>query len=277
MEVTHTSRTLTKRKVRVDLRIQTILTPSMAIISMHLYFLQRHPISGHSFILTNLVADIHEERNRAKTIPLLAEELGIRHLPQLVRAFLHTKIHSDDDQPCNTCPFYAGKISVFNSASSTFHAPSDLSGTGGMRREYIRACPNWQNEGPCRDCIFVVTNPDLLGFRGMDVARVLCFFSFSFQGVLYPCAVIRWFDHVGDTPDNNTGMWIVKPAIMEARQPKTTVIHLDSIFRAAHLIPVYASSPRIPPEGIHPHNSYDHFWLFYINKYADHHAFGTAF
>ncbi|KAI9570891.1 hypothetical protein HD554DRAFT_2017840, partial [Boletus coccyginus] len=67
----------------------------------------------------------------------------------LVRAFLHMKIHSDDNQPCNICPFYIGNISVFNSASSTFHVLSDLSGTGGMYQEYIWACPNWQDEGPC--------------------------------------------------------------------------------------------------------------------------------
>jgi hypothetical protein len=79
---------------------------------------------------------------------LLAVELGIAHLPQLVRAFLHTKIHSDNDQPCNSCPFYAGKIFVFNSASMTFYAPSDLCGIEGMQREYICACLNWRNEGP---------------------------------------------------------------------------------------------------------------------------------
>ncbi|KAH0838763.1 hypothetical protein J3R83DRAFT_7138 [Lanmaoa asiatica] len=217
------------------------------------------------------------QRNRAKSIPHLAEELGIPHLPQLVRAFLHTKIHSDDDRPCDTCPFYIGRISIFNSASSTFYAPSDLCGTGGMRREYIRSCPNWRNGGPRHDCVFVVTNAELAGFRGMDVARILCFFSFTFQGILYPCAVVRWFDHVGDAPNDNTGMWIVKPSVTAARQPKIAVIHADAIFRAAHLIPVYAAATPIPPQGIPPNRSYDHFRLFYVNKFADHHSFATAF
>ncbi|KAN0094739.1 hypothetical protein V8E55_003026 [Tylopilus felleus] len=217
------------------------------------------------------------QRNWAKTIPDLAAELGIPRLPHLVRAFLHTKIHSDNDGPCDTCPFYTDKISIFNSASATFYAPSDLCGTRGMRCEYIRSCPNWRNEGPRHDCVFVITDPELPGFRGMDVARILCFFSFAFQGTLYPCAVVRWFDRVGDAPNDNTGMWVIKPSITAARQPKFAVIHTDTIFRAVHLIPVYAAAPPIPPEGIPPNQSYDHFRLFYVNKFADHHSFVTAF
>ncbi|KAN0086206.1 hypothetical protein V8E55_007340 [Tylopilus felleus] len=207
------------------------------------------------------------ERNRAKTIPNLAAELGIPRLPHLVRAFLHTKIHSDNDGPCDTCPFYTDKISIFNSASATFYAPSDLCGT---QRHAL-------NEGPRHDCVFVITDPELPGFRGMDVARILCFFSFAFQGTLYPCAVVRWFDRVGDAPNDNTGMWVIKPSITAARQPKFAVIYTDTIFRAVHLIPVYAAAPPILPEGIPPNQSYNHFRLFYVNKFADHHSFATAF
>ncbi|KAF8132929.1 hypothetical protein EV363DRAFT_1397839 [Boletus edulis] len=168
------------------------------------------------------------QQHRAKTIQALALELGITQLPHLVRSFLHTKIHLDNNQPCNTCPYYVGKFSVFNSASATFYAPSDLCGIGGMRREYIHACPNWRNEGPHRDCVFVVTGPELPGFRGMDVTRV-------FHDQVYPCAVIRWFDRVSDAPDEATGMWVVKLSMTAARQPKIAVIQVESIFRAAHL------------------------------------------
>ena len=187
------------------------------------------------------------------------------------------KIHSDDDWPCSTCPFFIGNISVFNSVSSTFYAPSNLCGKEGMRREYIWACPNWQNEGPHQDCIFVVTNLDSAGFLGLDVVQVLSFFSFSFQGCQYPCAVICWFDCVDNAPSDNTSMWVVKPSVTAVRQPKFTVIHINSIFCAAHLIPVFLAAPQLLPEGIHPHCSYDHFCLFYINKFTDYHAFATAF
>jgi hypothetical protein len=134
-------------------------------------------------------------------------------------------------------------MSVFNSASATFYAPSDLCGKEGMWQEYIQACPNWRNEGPCCNCIFVVTDLDGAGFQGMDVAPVLCFFAFSFQGHQYPCAVIHWFDHVENAPHSNTGMWVVKPSVTAARQPKFAVIHINSIFCAAHLIPVFTAAP----------------------------------
>ena len=136
---------------------------------------------------------------------------------------------------------------------------------------------NWRNEGPRQDCVFVVTNPDRVGFQGMDVVHVLCFFSFSLQGPLYPCAIICWFNSVGDAPNDNTGMWVVKPSVTAGRQPKFTVIHTNSNFHAAHLIPVFTSAPQPPPQGTHPHHSYNHFHLFYVNKFANHHAFATAF
>jgi hypothetical protein len=103
------------------------------------------------------------------------------------------------------------------------------------------------------------------------------FFSFSFQGQVYPCAVICWFDRVDNEPDDATGMWVVWPGVTATRQPKMAVIHVDSIFQAAHLIPVYGAAPSLPSHGIRPNDSYDHFCLFYINKFADHHAFAMAF
>ena len=140
------------------------------------------------------------EHQHARTIAQLADELRMPHLPHLVCAFLHIKTHSDNDQPCSTCLYFIRNISVFNSASATFYAPSDLCGKEGMWQEYIWACPNWRNEGPHQDCVIVVTDLDRAGFQGMDVAHIICFFAFSFQGHQYPCAVIHWFDHVDNAP-----------------------------------------------------------------------------
>lgn len=203
-------------------------------------------------------------------------ELAIPHLPHLMWSFIHTQLHSDDNQLCDLCSFYLGKIYVFNSMSATFYTPSDLCGTDGMQQEFICAYPNWWNDGPRYDCVFVVTDPDTEGLRGLDVAWVLVFFSFKFQGEQFSCTIIWWFDRVGNAPNDDTGMWIIKPSSNASRQPKIAVIHIDSIFHAAHLIPVYGTLP-IPSQGIPPNKSYDHFHLFYINKYADHHAFTTAF
>jgi len=214
-------------------------------------------------------------------VAALADELNIPHFPSILRCYLHSQFHpadprNPDNIPLDKCPFYDGKIHVFNSACSTFFAPSDLSGIYGMRREYIRSCPMWRDGGPRLDCVFVVTDPQMPGMRGLDIARVLCFFSFKYLGTDYPCAVVHWFDRVGDGPDEATGMWIVRPGYRARNIRNIAVIHIDTIYRAAHLIPIYVTH-NVDSQDIGPHNSYDVFHSFYVNKYADHHAFEIAF
>ena len=85
--------------------------------------------------------------------------------------------------------------------------------------------------------IFVNTDPTRNGMRGLEVARIRSFFSFKFQNVSYPCALIRWYSHNDDGPDTDTGMWVVEPDSHPDGSAFTAVIHLDSILRAAHLIP----------------------------------------
>jgi hypothetical protein len=143
-----------------------------------------------------------------------------------------------------------------------------------MKREYIRAYPLWRNECARNDCVFVITDPDTHGMGGMDVAHVMAFFSLRQHGKQVPCAVVRWFNRVGDAPDPDTGMWLVKPAFAANRTPHFAVIHIDTIFRAAHLIPVYGIAPLSPL--IKYHHVLDIFKLFYVNKFADHHAFEIA-
>ncbi|KAI6108887.1 hypothetical protein EV401DRAFT_1870824 [Pisolithus croceorrhizus] len=140
-----------------------------------------------------------------------------------------------------------------------------------MRREYIRSCHSWQNGAPRYDCVFVNTDSGLKGMYGLDIVRILAFFSFVSQSKRYPCAVVRWFDRVGDKPDTDTGMWIVRPAFTAQRRPSIGIIHVDTLYRAAHLIPLYATRPV--SRNLKPHHSYDSFTAFYINKFIDHHAF----
>ncbi|KAI6098291.1 hypothetical protein EDD16DRAFT_1768168 [Pisolithus croceorrhizus] len=218
---------------------------------------------------------------RARNVGALATELGVLDLAHLLRHFLQSQLYPNDlrnpeDIPYQECPVYEGRIRVYNSACSTFFAPSDLSGIHGMRHEHIRSCPMWRNAGPRFDCIFIVTDPQAEGMRGLDVAHVLCFFLFKYQGTFYPCAVIHWFDRVGEGPDEATGMWIVRPGYRMRNLRNIAVVHIDTIYRAAHLIPVYATH-NIDSRDIKPHCSYDMFHSFYVNKYADHHAFEIAF
>ncbi|KAG1745479.1 uncharacterized protein EDB91DRAFT_1236359 [Suillus paluster] len=219
------------------------------------------------------------ECKRARTIPELSAELAIPHLSNVLRRFLFEQVHPDDQRPPSevplaTCPRFDGKIQVFNSACSTFYAPSDCSGISGMRREHIRACPVWRNEAPQYDCVFVNTDAGVEGMGGMDIACVMCFFSFTFEGVAYPCTVVRWFDKASDGPDKDTGMWIVTPSFDTDNFPSIGIIHIDSIYHAAHLIPIYGTQ-NISCDLKH-YDSYDAFRAFYVNKFADHHTFEIA-
>lgn len=171
---------------------------------------------------------------------------------------------------------FSDPVYVHPSASATFYAPSDLSGVGGMHRERIRAVPRWHKDGrPRYDCVLVETDPDLPGMRGLDVARVFAFLSFRFHGKRYPCALVHWFSRVGEEPDEQTGMWIVKPDVTHDGSTSMSIIHLDCISRGAHLIPVYGQD--FIPTTLKIYHSLDLFHSFYVNKYADHHTFEIVF
>ena len=162
------------------------------------------------------------------------------------------------------------RVVVFPSAIATFYAPGDPSGTGGMRREWIRATPSWRN-GPARyDCAYVVMDPELEGFRGLHVVRVRLFFSFTFENKVFPCALAEWYVPVGDEPDEVTGMWAVEPELDEDGQRPCEVIHLDTILRSAHLTPIYGS--RLIPRMLEPWQTLDAFQSYFANKWIDYHA-----
>ncbi|KIJ64676.1 hypothetical protein HYDPIDRAFT_89545 [Hydnomerulius pinastri MD-312] len=64
-------------------------------------------------------------------------------------------------------------------------------------------------------------------------------------------------------------MWVVKPEYTPSGRRSLAVVHLDSIARAAHLLPVYG--PSVLPEDLHFSQSLDAFRAFYVSRYADHH------
>ena len=111
--------------------------------------------------------------------------------------------------------------------------------------------------------------------QAFDIARVHAFFLFTnISGIHYSCAIVSWFDKVGDSPDEDTGMWIVRPSYLHNHSSNFTIIHINAIYRAAHLIPIYGTNHI--SQHIKPYNSYDAFCAFYVNKYVDHHAFELA-
>ena len=143
-----------------------------------------------------------------------------------------------------------------------------------MRYERIRAVDTWR-KGPARyDCIFVETDPDAPGMHGLDIAHVHLFFSFTYKYVKYPCALVHWFSRVAESADEGTGMWVVESDLDEGK-PLTAIIHLDTIVRAAHLLPVFKDG--FVSRTLSFADTLDEFRTFYVNKYIDHHAFEIAF
>jgi len=222
-----------------------------------------------------------------RTFSGLATKIRQNNLPALVRHFLYSQQNFDStldpsEIPLESCPELWGtsRLSVVHSATATFCAPSNPSGIGGMYREIIRSTPLWKKGdvyAPRFDCVLIAKpNFELEdGMRGMSIARVLRFFSFYFEGVTYPCALIHWFATYGDTPDPDNGMWIVEPEYDGNGYRSVSVIHVDTIIRAAHLLPIFDSSPI--ERSVHYTKTLDAFRAFYVNKYADYHAYEIAF
>ncbi|KAG1874418.1 hypothetical protein F4604DRAFT_1880883 [Suillus subluteus] len=92
--------------------------------------------------------------------------------------------------------------------------------------------------------------------------------------VLYECAVVLWFNVIGDAPDKDTGMWVVQPSF-DDHSPDISVIHIDAIYCAAHLLPIYGTD--LIPHHLKFHQSLDNFHAFYVNKFVDHHTFEIVF
>ena len=104
----------------------------------------------------------------------------------------------------------------------------------------------------------------------MVIGRVYLFFSFIFQDVHYPCALVHWFVPIHDRPDETTGMWVVCPEFDADSAKSMAVIHLDSIVHGALLVGVFGKG--FLPKNFHFSDSIDMFQVFYVNKYADHHT-----
>ncbi|KII96186.1 hypothetical protein PLICRDRAFT_87439 [Plicaturopsis crispa FD-325 SS-3] len=216
-----------------------------------------------------------------KSYPRDAVELGTRiKEPMLldhIRRFLQDQLYPDalPDIPLDACPPFFGKVTSYPSAAAVYYAPSDLSGTNGMRRELIRATHAWRKTGPRYDCVFAEKDAEIDGVQGMHTVRVRLLFSIKYGDTVYPCALIEWFNIVNAHPCEDTGMWIVEPDLNVDGTRVTAVIHLDSIMRLAHLLPVYGAAHL--PRDFHFRDTYTSFEAYYVSKFADHHAHEIAF
>ncbi|KAJ7697723.1 hypothetical protein B0H17DRAFT_1197375 [Mycena rosella] len=215
-----------------------------------------------------------------RNLDSLAYHLCLPNLPDLLQRFLYAQDHEDldiplADVPLEDLPDAPRSIKVFPSAVATFYAPSDQSGLGGLLRERIRAVRSWRGGAPRFDCVFVEHDTTKPGFRGLLVARVLLFMSVKHEGIEYPCALVTWFSVIGDGPCPDVGMWMVEPDLDDHNNRIMDIIHIDSILRAAHLLPIFGDD--FLPLHFRYYLSLDSFRAFYVNKYADHHSHEIAF
>ena len=159
------------------------------------------------------------------------------------------------------------QLSIYHSAVSTFFAPSDLSGVGGMQCEQIHALPSWQDGPPCYDTVLISPDRQIPGMHRLDVTHVQLFFSFNYDDEKYSSALVDWYDCVTKAP----GMWIVKPM-----PHSSAIVHLDVTLQCAHFILVFGGYVDHSLNLTH-NNSLDAFHDYYVNKYADHHMHEIVF
>ncbi|THU77673.1 hypothetical protein K435DRAFT_824275 [Dendrothele bispora CBS 962.96] len=211
-------------------------------------------------------------RNRSfpRYLHEIAEVINFGNLEYLTRRFLYEYLNDTlaGDLELDDLPHITSKIDIFNSAVAEFYAPSDVAGIRGMRREHIHCTNSWQGAHR-KDCVFVVVDKDKPGLKGMDVVRTMLLFSFKYEGTTYPCALVQWYKRYGRSPDSKTGMWIFR------REQAYSVIHLDTILRLAHLLPVFGARPL--PHKFDYRYTLDCFSSMYVNQYADHHAHEIIF
>jgi hypothetical protein len=212
----------------------------------------------------------------------LGQRIGHQNFPDLVRKYLVERFHSADELGTTPPPHidesHADRVRVFHSARAIFCAPSNPSTSAGMYHETIRATPSWNRgeiPGPRYDCVFVSngSNSEESIMSNLLIARVLLFFSFTFNDELHQCALIHWFSVFGDQPDPDNGMWVVSPDYSNGARV-LSVIHIDSIFRAAHLLPIFDTTTL--PRTLNYTQTLDLFQGFYVNKYIDYHAYETV-
>jgi hypothetical protein len=134
---------------------------------------------------------------------------------------------------------------------------------------------SWRG-GPLRQDVVLVDTGDggnkELPMSGFAVARVLLFFSFQYAGEDFSMALVWWYTLSDDTGcrDEATGMWLVEHEY-QGEEPYLAVVHIDSIFRAVHLLPFFGR--ECISQWFSHSNTLDTYAMFYVNKYADHHSF----
>ncbi len=167
-----------------------------------------HPVAVSNQIAATDIQFPLPEKGYPNTAEQLAKHPRVRwqEFPDALNRFVYNVLHPEASVDSDSVydidfPKIESCISVYHCATAIFFAPSDISGVGGMRKEVIRATPTWRRAGPRYDCVFVETDSSVDGFQGLHVARIKLFFSFTHKDHEFSCAIIHWFESIGDAPD----------------------------------------------------------------------------
>jgi hypothetical protein len=147
--------------------------------------------------------------------------------PGIVPLFLHF-LHSEGIVTKHQMDRLDPKVSVVSSATSKYFAPSDHSGTTGYMRELIRATSSYRKKFPRYDTVFVRTGL-APGPHGLAAAQLRLLFSFTINDARREFALVEWFSYVGDSPDEDTGMWVVQREKKCDGSPLINFIRADTI------------------------------------------------
>ena len=146
----------------------------------------------------------------------------------------------------------------------------------GMYHETIHTTPSWNRgkiPGPRYNYVLISSGSNSeSSMSNFLIACVLMFFSFTINSKLHQCALVHWFSVSRDQPNPDNGMRVVTPDYFGGAQ-NLSVIHIDSIFRAAHLLPIFDTTPL--PQTLNYTATLDLFQGFYLNTYMDYHMYKT--
>ena len=163
-----------------------VLSCQKCLVSTHFIFIYLHYTDWQLLIVKKVYSD----------------ELNEPNLTQLIQEFVHTHQYPELT-PCNIPdlpPFYE-KIIIHIFVIASFYTPSDLSGISGMKCECVYAVNRWRKLGPGHfDTLSINAAPDDMdddssahGIIDLEVACVHLIFSFTLDGVKYPCVLVHWF------------------------------------------------------------------------------------
>ena len=134
----------------------------------------------------------------------------------------------------------------------------------------MRATPSWRKGCPRHDTVLVRTGL-APGPHGLSVARLRFLLSFMYDDTRHEVALVEWFCYIGNSPDHDTGMWVVEREMRADGLPLMDFIRVDTILRSCHLLPMYGT--EIVSSNMTHATSLDDFRVYYVNKFADHHSF----